>query len=93
MSAVDPRARLSGGDPRKITMLGDKSVVELPYRRAVSLISRGLAEWAKEPPKPRRRRKAKAAPAVEPEQSTLSDAAPEESIVDSAENEPAHPLL
>ena len=90
MSAVDPRARLSGGDPRKIMMLEDKSVVELPYRRAVSLISRGMAEWAKEPPKPRRRRKAKP---VEPEQSILSDATPEESIVDSAENEPAHPLL
>lgn len=91
MSAADPRARIDGGDPRRITMLGDERVETIPYRQAVSLISRGLAVWAKEAPAPKRRRK-KAAPAVEPEP-TLSDAAPEGSIVDSAENEPAHPLL
>lgn len=89
MTAADPRSTIDGGERRRIKMLDDESVVELPYRKAVSLISRGLAEWAKAAPKPRRRKKA--AP-VEVELPDTSDAATEP-IVDSAENEPAHNLL
>lgn len=88
MNAVDPRGAVDLGSPRRV-QFEDGHIERLPYRRAVSLISRGLATWAKPPAKKRAPKKAAKA---DPEP-TLSDAAPEGSIVDSAENEPAHNLL
>lgn len=81
MSAVDRDG------PVEIVVLSSGDTETMHYRRAVSLVSRGLAEF----PKPKRKyRKREAAP--EPVEPTLPDAAPEGQDVETAENKP-HPLL
>lgn len=82
---------MSAADTRQIVVKATEAVRTVPYRTAVGLVSRGLADWAPKPkPAPRKRApKAKKTEEVKADPQTDMSGDAVKADADSAENEPS----
>lgn len=80
---------MSAADSRQIVDKATGATLTVPYRQAVGLVSRGLAEWAPKPKPAPRKRAPK--PKVKTEEVKAADLSGDvvKADADSAENEPS----